>query len=124
MASLPISTFTYLGGIYIFPPWVLFGNSYTLKAKKKLTARINCFHLWSIIFQSGNLYVGQNFQLNRRSGRDDRELPPITVWRQFPALLSAPAVEPRVLSHNTSKQSFQIRHLYWILTGPSFAVWN
>ncbi len=39
--------------------------------------------------------------LNRRSGGESRELPPTTALRQFPALLSAPAVEPRVLSRNT-----------------------
>ncbi len=34
------------GAIYnMFPPSVLFGISFTLKAYKKLTARINCFHL-------------------------------------------------------------------------------
>ncbi len=44
---------------------VSFGISYTLKPNKKLTARINCFHFWSIIFQIGNLYVGHSF--NRRS---------------------------------------------------------
>ncbi len=40
---------------------------------------------------------------NRRSGEDGRELPPkegrelppSSSWRQFPALLSAPAVEPK-----------------------------
>ncbi len=37
MASFPISTFMYLGEIYIFPRSVLFGISFTLKAKKKLT---------------------------------------------------------------------------------------
>ncbi len=83
MALLPIFTFTCLGAIYIFPPWVLFGKSFTLKAKQKLTTRINCFHLCSIIFQIGNLYVGQNSRLNRRSGREGRELQPITAWRQF-----------------------------------------
>jgi hypothetical protein len=51
-----------------------------------------------------------------------RELQPVTVWRQFPALLFVLAVEPRVLSHNTAQWRFQIRHLYWILFGPSFAV--
>jgi hypothetical protein len=38
--------------------------------------------------------------LNRRSGGEGRELPPTTAWWQFPALHSAPAVEPRVLSRN------------------------
>ncbi len=32
----PNSTFTYLGEINIFPPTVLFGNSFTLKAQKKI----------------------------------------------------------------------------------------
>ncbi len=32
----------------------LFGISITLKSNKKLTSRINCFHLWSIIFQICN----------------------------------------------------------------------
>ncbi len=53
---VPISTFMYLGAIYIFPRLVLFEISITLKTKKKLTTRINCFHLWSVI-KIGNLYV-------------------------------------------------------------------
>jgi len=36
-------------------------------------------------------------------GGEGRKLPPTTVWQQFLALLSAPAVEPRVLSCNTGK---------------------
>ncbi len=40
---------------------VLFKISFTLKPNKKLTTRINCFHLWSAIFQIGNLYVGHLF---------------------------------------------------------------
>jgi hypothetical protein len=37
---------------------VLFEVSFTLKPNKKLATRINCFHLWSVIFQIGNFYVG------------------------------------------------------------------
>ncbi len=37
---------------------VLFGISFTLQPNKKLTTRINCFHLCSVTFQSRNLYVG------------------------------------------------------------------
>jgi hypothetical protein len=62
-----------------------------------------------------DIYV--NSWLNRRSGVDGRELPPKTVWRQFPAFLSTLAVEPRVLSRHIAKQRFHIGHLYWILTG-------
>ncbi len=39
----PIATFMYPGAI--FPQSILFGISFTLKAKKKLTTRINCFPL-------------------------------------------------------------------------------
>jgi hypothetical protein len=60
--------------------------------------------------------------LIRRSGGEGRELPPTSAWRQFPALLSTPAVELRVLSCNTAKEKFLIRHLYWILIVPLFAV--
>ncbi len=52
-ASFPISTFMYLGEIHIFPRSVLFEISFTLKAKKKWTTRINCFHLWTILFKIG-----------------------------------------------------------------------
>jgi hypothetical protein len=38
----------------------------------------------------------ENSWLNCRSGKKGRELAPSTGWRQFPALPSAPAVEPRV----------------------------
>jgi hypothetical protein len=60
--------------------------------------------------------------LIRRSRGEGRELRPASAWRQFPALLSTPAVELRVLSCNTAKEKFLIRHLYWILIVPSFAV--
>ncbi len=36
---------------------VLFGSSFTFKLNQKLSTRFNCFHLWSVIFQTGNLYV-------------------------------------------------------------------
>ncbi len=38
--------------------------SFSLKPNKKLATRINCFHLWSIIFQIGNLYVGNLCELS------------------------------------------------------------
>jgi hypothetical protein len=55
---------------------------------------------------SQNLYVGHICELSaqlqeRRRGQGT--LPPTPAWRQFPALLSAPAVEPRVFSCNTGK---------------------
>ncbi len=37
---------------------VLFEISFTLKPNKKLTTMINSFHLWSIILQIGNMFVG------------------------------------------------------------------
>jgi hypothetical protein len=49
------------------------------------------------------LVIYVNSWLNLRSGGEGRELLPTTAWRQLPALLSAPEVEPRVLSHNTGK---------------------
>ncbi len=54
----------YLGAIYIFARSVFFGISFTLKAKKKLTGRVNCFHLWSLIFQIEHLYVGDLCELS------------------------------------------------------------
>ncbi len=41
-------------------------------SNKKLTTRINCFHLWSIIFQIGSLYLGHlcELTLNHRSGEE------------------------------------------------------
>ncbi len=54
------------------------------------------------------MYLGHfifylNSRLNCRSKEKGSELPPTTVWQQFPALLFTPAVEPRVLSRNTAK---------------------
>ncbi len=93
----------YLGAIFVFPRSVLFGISFTLKAKKKLTTRINCFHLWFSNFPNWKIC---NSRLNFRRGGEGRELPQTTVLRPFPALLSAPAVEPWVLSCNTAKKRF------------------
>jgi hypothetical protein len=36
---------------------IWFGIPFTLKPNMKLTTRISCFQLWSVIFQIGNLYV-------------------------------------------------------------------
>ncbi len=74
---------------------VLFGISFTLKPNKKLTTRINCSHLWPIFSKLENcmLDIYVNSWLNRMSGGEGRELPPTPAWRQFPALLSAPAVD-------------------------------
>jgi hypothetical protein len=60
------------------------------------------------------LVIDVNSWLNRRSREEARELPPTAAWRQFPALLSAPAVELRVLSRNTGKQRFKIRSMVGI----------
>jgi hypothetical protein len=49
------------------------------------------------------LVIYVNSRLNYRSGGEGRELPPTSAWRQFPALLSATPVEPRVLSRNTGE---------------------
>jgi hypothetical protein len=43
---------------------VLFGISFTLKPNKKLTARINSFHLCSVIFQIWDLYFGHLCELS------------------------------------------------------------
>jgi hypothetical protein len=53
------------------------------------------------------LVIYVNSQLNRRSGGESRELPPTTVWRQFPPFSPLLAVEPRVLSRKTAKYRFQ-----------------
>jgi hypothetical protein len=55
------------------------------------------------------LVIYMNSQLNSRRGGEGRELLPTSAWKQLPSLLSIPAVEPRVLSHNTGKLRFQIR---------------
>jgi hypothetical protein len=68
------------------------------------------------------LVIYVNSRINRRSGGKGKDVPPTTVCRQFPVLLSAPVVEPRVLSRNTVKWRLQKRHLYCNLAGPSFAV--
>jgi hypothetical protein len=49
--------------IYI-PTIGLFDISFILKSKKKLTTKINCFYLRSIIFQIGNLYIGHLCELS------------------------------------------------------------
>ncbi len=54
------------------------------------------------------MYVGHLCELlatlqEERMGGQGTAVTPTKVWWQFPALLSAPAVEPRVLSRNTAK---------------------
>jgi hypothetical protein len=49
------------------------------------------------------------------SGEKGRKLPPSKGWRQFPALISAPAVEPRVCIDDRHA-NFQIGKL-WIING-------
>ncbi len=49
------------------------------------------------------IYVSS--RLNCRSGGEGMELQPTPAGRQFPALLSAPAVEPRVLSRNKIEEN-------------------
>jgi hypothetical protein len=60
------------------------------------------------------LVIYVNSRLNRRRGGQGRERPATVAWRQFPALLSIPAVEKRVLSRNTGKYKFQIRPIVGI----------
>ncbi len=95
-----------MGAIYIFPRLVLFKISFTLKAKQKLTPWINCIHLWSEIFLIGNLYVGHLCELlaQPQVRRGGRELLPTTVWCQFPALFSSPAVSQSSLMQNSKIQ--------------------
>jgi hypothetical protein len=50
------------------------------------------------------LVICVNYRLNPGSGVEVREMLPTTAWRQFPALISAPVVEPRVLSCNTGRK--------------------
>ncbi len=45
-------------------------------------------------------FVWENSQLSHSSGEKGRELPPSRSWQQFPALPSAPAVEPRAHINN------------------------
>jgi hypothetical protein len=61
------------------------------------------------------IHVSENSQLNCRSGEKDRELPLSSSWRQFPALPSTPAVEPRV-HRNDQHTNFQFGKL-WIING-------
>ncbi len=64
--------FMYMGAIYIFPPSVLCGISIFLYCVRELSAQ-PC-----------------------KSREKGRELPPSSVWCQFPALPSVPVVELRV----------------------------
>ncbi len=93
---LKILSFTAMKGRWESNINVLFRILFTL-SNKKLTTRINCFHLWFVIFQIGNLYVGHLCELNHRSRGEGRELSTTSAWWQFPALFSAPAVEHRIL---------------------------
>ncbi len=52
------------------------------------------------------LVIYVNSRLSHRSGGEGRELLPTPGWRQFPALLSAPVVAPRVLSHQDIYSGF------------------
>ncbi len=87
---LPISTLMYLGAIYIYPQLILFGTHSLAKLKRKEK-------------KVGVLVIYVNYRQNHRSGWTGRELTLTPVWRQFPALLSATAVEPIVLTRNTAK---------------------
>jgi hypothetical protein len=50
------------------------------------------------------LVIYLNSRLNRKSRGGGQGTAPATAWRQFPALLSATAVEPRVFSRNTGNR--------------------
>jgi hypothetical protein len=57
-------------------------------------------------FQIGNVYVGNLFELSAQMQEAEGRAgncQPCTACRQFPALLSTPAVEPGVLACNTGK---------------------
>ncbi len=114
-ASFPISTFMFLEAIYIFPPLVIFWISFTLESKKKLTTRINCFHLWSVIFRRGNLYVGHLCELSAE-GSAGNCCQPLLGGSSLPfSLLLELSCE---FSHNTVK--IEIPNITF--TGHSFAV--
>ncbi len=74
-------------------------------AYKKLTTRVNCFHLWSIIFQIENLYVGHLCELLGQPqqwwGGQGTAANHCLAAVLCPSLCSA--VELRVLSCNTGK---------------------
>ncbi len=115
-ASFLISTLMYLGAIYIFPWSFLFGISFTLKAKNKLAPRNNCFNLWSVIFQIGNLYVDHLCELSaqpqeRRAGQGTATNHCLAAV-PCPSLLSCGWTERSLMQYSTAKLRFKIRHLY------------
>jgi hypothetical protein len=67
---------------------------------------------WSYFGISSLLYCMRQLSVNRRSGEKVREVLPSRGWRQFPALPSAPAVEPRVHINNQLMYKFP----YWKIT--------
>ncbi len=86
------------------PIWISYFESHSLSDQIRIYNKVNCFHLWSVIFQICMLVISVNSRRSRRSWGEGRELPPTYAWRQFPALLFAPVVEPRVVSHNTGNR--------------------
>jgi hypothetical protein len=68
--------------------------------------------IWTLYFP---LLHERTLGSTHRSREKGRELPPIRGWRQFPALPSAPAVEPSV-HINDQHTNFQFGKL-WIANG-------
>jgi hypothetical protein len=86
-------------------PSILIWNLISSQSKKEID--YIPLYLRSVIFQIGNMYVGHLCELSAQpqEGTEGRELPSTSVWWQFPALLSIPVVEPRVLSCHAVQQT-------------------
>ncbi len=98
----------------------LLESLFTFEAKKKLTTRINCFHLLSVIFQIRNLYVGHLCELSAQPqeqwGGQGTAANHYLVAVPCPSLCSCSWAE----SSLTQNSNIEIPNKTF--TGPSFAV--
>jgi hypothetical protein len=122
-ASLSISTFMYLEAICIFSWSVLFVSHSLSKLKVNWLQWSFVFHLWSAIFQVGNLYVGHLCELSaqpqERRGRQG------TAANHCLAAVPCPSLSSCGLAKSFVTQSvikIKIPNKTF-LTGPSFVVW-
>ncbi len=104
-----------------------------ISPEMKLRGLVPIFYLHSCIWERIYLFplcrsylesifsciAWENSWLNRRRGEKGRDLLPSSGWWQFPALPSAPAVEPRI-HINEQHTNFQFAKI-WIINGNNLS---